>query len=120
MILTQNNITFLNLIDTHYKVIKSKKYKYINLGWNNDMIDLFIESIPENQILLIFPFITTSRKPEDSYLRLSNQFLINRNSNPKLIKDFLEEQWNRSDFYNDNNIFLYFKYKSVSIKQIYF
>jgi hypothetical protein len=56
------------------------------------MIDLFIESIPENQILLIFPFITTSRKPEDSYLRLSNQFLINRNSNPKLIKDFLEEQ----------------------------
>jgi hypothetical protein len=120
MILTQKNITFLNSVDRHYRVIKTQKYQYINLGWNNDMIDLFIDSIPENRILLIFPFITASKKPEDSYLRLSNQFLINRNSNAKLIKDFLENQWNNSDFNSDSNLFLYFKYKIVSIEQIYF
>lgn len=84
------------------------------------MIDffIFIKHIPPNQDVLIFPFITASKKkkPEDSYLRLSNQFLVNRDSNAKLISDFLDNQWIYSDFSSDKILCLYFKYKSITIE----
>lgn len=39
MNLTQNNITFLSDINKSYKIIKTAKYQYVNLGWNTELIN---------------------------------------------------------------------------------
>jgi hypothetical protein len=69
-------------------------------------------------LFLILPFLTTSEDLKDPYLRLSNQFLVDNQSNPAMISRYLEDQWTNCDFYNesDNQIFLIFKYKKVYIK----
>jgi hypothetical protein len=97
--LTIKNITFLSDINKSYYVDKTEKYYYFRL--NNldvDNINNFIINIKDNQSYLIFPFITTTQNPDDPYLRLSNQFLINNQSNANLISKFLENQWAKSDF----------------------
>ncbi len=118
--LSQNSITFLSDIDNSYRVIKSAKYHYINLGWggwDRDLVEFFIKQIPDNCSVLIFPFISTSKSPDLPYLRLSRQFLINNNSNVLLIKIFLDSQWFDSEFYlpDEKRIYLYFKFKKVNI-----
>jgi predicted nucleotide-binding protein (sugar kinase/HSP70/actin superfamily) len=117
--ITQNNITFLSDIDKKFEINKSEKYYYFNVfNYTPDHIYNFISQIRDNEIILIFPFLTTTEDLKDPYLRLSNQFLVNNQSNPALIARFLEDQWFTSDFYNenDNQFFLYFKYKKVYIK----
>jgi hypothetical protein len=52
---------------------------------------------------LILPIVTTTRRPGDAYLRLSDQFLVNKHSNIELICDFLENQWTYSGFDIEDN-----------------
>jgi tRNA uridine 5-carbamoylmethylation protein Kti12 len=89
--LSQQNITFLSDIDKKFEIDKSQKYNYFNIyDYSVNHITNFIEQIDENEILLIFPFITTTKDLNDPYLRLSNQFLVNNQSNPILISKYLE------------------------------
>jgi hypothetical protein len=121
--LSQQNITFLSDIDKKFEIDKSQKYNYFNIyDYSVNHITNFIEQIDENEILLIFPFITTTKDLNDPYLRLSNQFLVNNQSNPILISKYLEYRWNTSDFSvnTDSQAFLIFKYKKVYEKSIKF
>ena len=96
---TTSKIDFLNNLDKKYKIDQSEKYFYINLyGWNTIIINTFLSRIRSNDVYLIFPFITTTKRFDDPYLRLSSQFLVTNESNPKLISDFLEKQWNNCGF----------------------
>jgi hypothetical protein len=118
--ITNTYITFLSEIDKNLEIDKSEKYKFLNLySWRIEIITIFINNIRDNDIFLIFPFITTTKRTDDPYLRLSNQFLVTNKSNPKLISDFLEKQWNKSDFMlsNESQCWLYIKYKKVYIRQ---
>lgn len=91
--ITQNNITFLSDIDKKFEINKSEKYYYFNVfNYTPDHIYNFISQIRDNEIILIFPFLTTTEDLKDPYLRLSNQFLVNNQSNPALIARFLEDQ----------------------------
>lgn len=119
--LTQQTITFLSDIDKKFSIDKSEKYYYLNM-YNYDVnhITRFINNIGENDIYLIFPFISTTKDLNDPYLRLSNQFLVNDQSNPILISKYLEYRWVNSDFNNceGSQAFLYFKFKKVYEKSI--
>ena len=69
--LTQTHISFLSTINRNFEVDKSEKYQY----WNLYKIELknwayFISKIKEDEIILVFPFITTTERPTDPYLRL--------------------------------------------------
>jgi hypothetical protein len=115
--ITQQNITFLSDIDQNFEIDKSEKYYYFNLGQNDiDKIRFFISNIRGNDIFLIFPFITTTRNPKDPYLRLSDQFIVTNQSNPKLISDYLDDKYTNCDFYVETTpAYLYFKYKKVFV-----
>jgi len=119
--LTTTHISFLSTIDKNLEIDKSEKYYYFKLySWQIENISRFLSQIKNNDVYLIFPFITTTMRPDDAYLRLSNQFLVNNKSSPKLICDYLESQWNYSGFETSENseAWLYFKYKKVYIKDI--
>ena len=121
--LTHTHISFLSTIDKKFKIDKSEKYNYFNLySWRLQIITRFINAIKDNDIILIFPFMTTTKRPDDAYLRLSDQFLVNNKSNPRLICDFLESQWNNCGFevLENEEAWLYIKYKKVYINDINF
>jgi hypothetical protein len=121
--LTQTHISFLSTINKNFDVDKSEKYYYFNLySLKIEKISQFIIGIKDNDILLVFPFITTTRRADNAYLRLSDQFLVTNKSNPELIHKFLESQWNNCGFeiVESEQGWLYFKYKKVFISEIDF
>jgi hypothetical protein len=89
--LTQTHISFLSTINRNFEVDKSGKYHYLNL-YKIELknIAYFINKIKDDEIILIFPFITTTESPTDPYLRLSDQFLVTNKSNPELITELKE------------------------------
>jgi hypothetical protein len=120
---TKTHISFLPTISRKLQIDKSGKYFYKNLE-NLSLIKIsaLIMGIENNDIFLIFPFITSTRRPCDPYLRLSEPFLITNQSNPKLITDFLQSQWDNCDFLisDDTQSWLYIKYKKVYVNEIKF
>jgi hypothetical protein len=121
--ITQKYISFFSTIDMNLKIDKSEKYSYFILyNWNTENIVHFLQTIRGDDIFLMFPFITNTKRPSDAYLRLSEQFLISNRSNPKLICDFLDSQWSNSGFElnQDSQAFLYIKYKKVYFEEINF
>jgi len=119
--LTRYEISFLSTIDKKFSLNKSSRYKYLHLdSWNYFSIAQLLSKIPDGKLLLIFPFVTATRNLKDPYLRLSEPFLVTNQSNCYLIRDFLDEQWNNSNFevYEDNRHWFNIKYKPVTIKKL--
>ncbi len=113
--LTPNKITFLSDIDRSYRVNKSEKYFYYPLGnVSEDRISDFLGKMENSQAYLIFPFLSTTGNPNDTYLRLSNQILVNKYSNVRLLSKFLGLE---SDFYVEDGVnhCVYLKIKRVYI-----
>jgi hypothetical protein len=119
--LSYDNISFLTDINNRYRVDKTNRYYYhLVSGFNIFNVQTFLSSIRNDDIMLIFPFISITKNPDDPYLRLSNQFLVNKDSNAKLISEFIQYQFNNSDFNIDqgSSSYSYFKYKKVYISRI--
>jgi hypothetical protein len=90
---TQTKISFLSTIDRNLKINKSRKYHYSHFNSLSLLvITSYIHQIKDDDILLIFPFITTTKRASDPYLRLSEPFLVTNQSNPILILEFLSDQ----------------------------
>jgi hypothetical protein len=53
---------------------------------------MLLSKIQDNNIFLIFPFVTASTNLKDPYLRLSEPFLVTNQSNSYLITNFLIDQ----------------------------
>jgi hypothetical protein len=116
--LTQNYISYLYLLDRKYSVDRSNKFHYLKLhSWDIYYITLFLSKLRDKDILLIFPYLTSSQNKDDAFLRLSDQFLVTNNSNPKLISEFLQSQYEKSGFFidDDKEIWLMIKLKIVFI-----
>ena len=118
--ISQTKITFLADIHRSFHLDKSNKYFYFDLiGWREEQISNFLQLIvKDNELCLVFPFISTTRNPSDAYLRLSDQFLVTNNSNTKLISNYIDNQWNNSQFQISEGTpaHLYFKYKKVYLQ----
>lgn len=114
---TTTKIDFINFID---KSIKNhgKIHYFRFFGWDKAEVINFLTQIPDDTVITVFPFVSATGRPEDSYLRLSNVFLVTNKSNPTLISDFLDNQYNNSAFTLENgeNASLYFKYRVVTLK----
>jgi hypothetical protein len=101
-----------------YSIEKTEKYYYLNLyTWNVNIIAKFLANIPRDTNFLIFPFLSVSKSKALAYLRLSDQFLVNNKSNPKLISEFLEYQFEESGFgiMENKEAYFYIKFKKVYI-----
>lgn len=102
---------------------KSEKFYYFNLyNWKIEIITKILSQIKDNDILLISPFISTTRKPQDAYLRLSENFLITKESSPSLISNLFCTQWDNSGFevVEGETAWLYIKYKKVYLNKSHF
>jgi len=111
--INQDRIIFLSSIHRDWAVDKSEKYHYHNLyELNLENITNFLSMIRNEDIMLISPFVTYTKKISDPYLILSEQFLVNKNSKPEIIFDFMFDQWSQSNFGNEidnQSLFFYFK-----------
>lgn len=115
---TTIKIDFLHEIDHSLSIDKSARNKYIKLdSWGLSTIGQFIDYIDDNDIFLIFPFLTATQRPADPYLRLSPPFLVTRKSSVKLISNFLSNQFLNSGFNlsDDYQHHFYIKTKKVYI-----
>jgi len=78
-------------------------------------ISTFIKLIENEKIYMIIPQFASSKSLSHARLNLSEDFLVNNNSNPMLITRFLLDQWDTSGF-NINQgttISFCFKFKRV-------
>jgi hypothetical protein len=119
--LSRYEISFLSTIDKKFSLNKSSRYKYLHLdSWNLFQICMLLSKIQDNNIFLIFPFVTASTNLKDPYLRLSEPFLVTNQSNSYLITNFLIDQWNNSNFevLGDNRCWFNLKYKPVIVKNL--
>ena len=123
--MTNNNFTttkidFINKLDKSIKINYVSKFHYIKIyKWEILLIKHLVESIRNDDVFTVFPFISCTGNFDDPYLRLSDHFLITNNSDPKLIANFLNEQWFTSEFMlvEGRNANLYFKIKKVILQK---
>jgi hypothetical protein len=114
--LTTQQITFLSDIPSNIKVDKTSGWRYHQLiGLEIYAIESWLRLIGDDKIYLLIPFLSGSQSLSKPRLRISNPFLVTNKSNPVLILNFIQEQWNSSGF-NLNNattIYLNFEFKRV-------
>lgn len=79
-------------------------------------IRTFIKLIENEKIYMIIPQFASSKSLSQARLNLSEDFLINNNSNPMLITQFILNQWDTSGFNIDQSITFCFKFKRVWLK----
>lgn len=119
--LTTKQITFLSDIPSSINVDKTSGWRCHHLiSINVYDIQSWLKLIGDDKIYLIIPFFGTSESLSKPRLRLSNPFLVTNQSNPVLIINFIEEQWNSSGFNLDNtttvNFYIEFKRVFLSLK----
>jgi len=119
--LCTKQIDFISNIPREIIIDKRGRAFYFRMfGLEMNRIGNFIYGIPEDDILLIIPFISVSNSIKDPYIALSSQFLISNQSDPILIYKFISEQLDiayRDYQIDEKNLAfsLYFKHKKVNL-----
>ena len=83
-----------------------------------DQIQNFIYNIKDNDVFLIYPFISVSCLHTDPYINLSRQFLVTNKSNPRIIASYLYYQLENAGYnfefaHDEFDFYLFLKYKKV-------
>lgn len=116
MNLSTTKISFLHEVPSHIEVDMSSSWRhhcFASLGISE--IYTYIKLIGDNKIYLIIPLLASTNSISPAVLNLSKPFLINNNSNPILITNFILDQWQSSGFsLNDKTpVTFAFKFKRV-------
>lgn len=84
-----------------------------------DLIKIFIYNLDEEKVYRLESFISINKKDCEPYLNLSPAILVTNKSSPKLVYNYLFEQFEKSwiDFELDMELyyFLIFKYKAIDL-----
>ena len=115
MNLTTNNISFLKDVHSSIKVDMTSGWRHHYFDGSLIEISDFISKIGDDKIYLLIPLFASSKSLSIATLNLSEPFLVNNNSNPQLIINFIMDQWKSSGFElrNDVEIKFSFKFKRV-------
>lgn len=116
MNLTRKQITFLRDIHPSIKVDKTSGWRFHQFdGISIWVIQTWLKLIGDDKIYLLIPNFGDYNSLKNARLRLSDPFLVNNQSNPTLIFNFIEEQWKSSGFSMKETppISLYFEFKRV-------
>jgi hypothetical protein len=93
----RNKVIFVDMIPKNININKTDKSFYFkSFLINNETITKFISGLPKNEIFLVSPFISRYDLSSDPCLLLSKQFLITSETNPNLITNYLNKQFNKS------------------------
>jgi hypothetical protein len=121
MNLTTNQITFLRHVPSDIKVDMRTGWRHHYFdGFSIGEVFSFINSIKDDNIYLLIPLFSSSQSLQIATLNLSEPFLVNNQSNPALMANFILDQWNSSGFNikQDTSITFAFKWKRVWISDI--
>jgi len=116
MNLSVNKISFLRHVPSSIKVDSKSGWRYRFFdGVSIYEISTFLKLIENDKIYMIIPQFAGSKSLSQARLNLSEDFLVDNKSNPKLITKFIVEQWNMSgfDIKLDTTISFCFKFKRV-------
>ena len=77
--------------------LTTDKHKYcLMYRFNLDLIKNFVYTLEDDKIYRLESFISVNRKEDDPYLNLSPVILVTNKSNPKLIHNYLFEQFQKA------------------------
>jgi hypothetical protein len=119
--LTGDRIIFMKDLNDFFDISPRSKYKYFNLPrFEMKEISQFLYYLDPDNIYIVIPLITISRKLDDPHLILSRQFFVGNKSNPINIQNFLGEQMNKaSEQFNMelDDYTSFFKFRKVFISR---
>jgi len=93
-LISTKEITLLKDMNNLIVIDTKGKFRYFYIqnmeSWG---IINFISRLEENYIYTIIPMISMLGKDEDPYIVLSKQILVSKNSSPRVIEAYLENQF---------------------------
>lgn len=113
--MTRDQITFLKDIPSNIEVDKTSGWRHHYFDGSINELSSFIKLIGDDKIYLLIPLFAGSKDLNSPTLNLSEPFLVDNKTNPKLIINFILEQWKSSPFEikPGNTITFSFKFKRV-------
>jgi len=116
-LISSQQVTFLKDVNKTININNHGEYKYFKIPLMDiKTIFSFIDSLDNEKLYIVIPFISYACKLDDPRLILSRQFLITKYSNELIISDYLNSKLDDAiiDFgMSLTNYYLIFKYKSV-------
>lgn len=114
--MTRNKITFLRDVPSNINVDLTSGWRPYYFEGNIYELSTFIKSIEDDKIYLLIPLFAGSKSLRCATLNLSEPFLVDNKSNPKLIIKFILEQWVSSGFEIREGVTITF---SIKFKRIW-
>jgi hypothetical protein len=116
----ENKITLLKDVSKNIIIYKKGEYKYFQIPLIQfEGIENFLLNLDNDKIYILIPFISPHGNINDPILVLSKQLLITKNSNPRIVLEFLADQLDKAiidfGFSELNKYYLVFKYKAVTL-----
>jgi hypothetical protein len=116
----ENKITLLKDVSKNIIIYKKGEYKYFQIPLIQfEGIENFLLNLDNDKIYILIPFISPYGNINDPILVLSKKLLITKNSNPRIVLEFLSDQLDKSitdfGFSELNKYYLVFKYKAVTL-----
>jgi len=116
----ENKITFLKDVSKNIFIYKKGEYKYFQIPLIQfEGIENFLVNLDNDKLFILIPFISPYCNLNDPILVLSKQILITKNSNPRIVLEFLADQLDKAiidfGFSELNKYYLVFKYKAVTL-----
>jgi len=93
-----NKITFLRDVPSNIKVDLTSGWRHHYFDGSITELSSFIRLIGDGKFYLLIPLFSKSESLKNATLNLSEPFIINNESNPALIINFILEQWKSSGF----------------------
>jgi hypothetical protein len=117
-LITTTNITFLNSLNDKIKIIKDGKFIYFkSFLLDINSIENFLIQLDSDKIYTLIPILSINDRKDQPFIVLSQQILVTKFSNPKLLYNFIDEKVISSkDLFNINNLDRFntvLKYKAV-------
>jgi len=91
--MSRDQITFLKDIPSNIEVEKTSGWRHHYFDGSIQELSTFIKLIGDDKIYLLIPLFAGSKSLKNATLNLSEPFLVDNKSNPKLIIKFILEQW---------------------------
>lgn len=120
MNLSRNQITYLRDVPSDIKVDLSSGWRHHYFDGSISELSNFIKLIGDDKIYLLIPLFANSKSLKTATLNLSEPFLVDNESSPGLIINFIGQQWESSGFAlrEGTRITFSFKFKRVHKKYL--
>src|SRR5579864_2310414 len=84
-----NQITMLKDLNRNIKLNKNETIQIYTSNYGLMDLIAFIDNLEQDKIYIIIPILTANNLIDEPYIMLSQQILVTRNSEPKVLMNFI-------------------------------